>query len=58
MANVSVKCGTAWKPTSTGPICSVADGSYSLMAKAFSISASVPQVPARRRNAACPPGGT
>ena len=58
IANVSVKCGTSWKRTDSGPSSISFAGSYSRSSKAFSIRSSLPQVPTTRRNASRPPGGT
>ena len=45
IANVSVKCGTSWKRTHSGPSSISLAGSYSRRSKAFSIRSSLPQVP-------------
>ena len=57
MANVSVKCGTAWKRIRIGPISISSDGSYSRSSNAFSIRSSLPQAPTTRRKRSRAPGG-
>ena len=58
IAKVSVKCGTGWNRTRTGPISSSLSWSYSRSSKAFSIRSSLPQAPTTRRNVSRAPGGT
>jgi hypothetical protein len=58
MANVSVKCGTDWKPSLSGPISGVSSSPYSSIANAFSIRSSLPHTPTTRRKQSTAPRGT